>query len=52
MEEFGRKYITRVLSGNNCSSNTWLMKNENRKVKFRQGENETEIYIVLKRKEQ
>ena len=32
-----------------CASNTWLKRDEKRKVTFRLGENETEIDFVLTR---
>ena len=35
-----------------CVSNTWLKKNENRKVTFRMGENETRIdFVFIKKKD-
>ena len=34
-----------------CVSNTWFKRVEKRKVKFRVGENETEINFVLIKKE-
>ena len=30
-----------------CVSNTWFKREENRKVTFRMGDNETQVYFVL-----
>ena len=47
----GRMLLELYLEKELCVSNTWLKREEKRKVTFRMDENETEIDIVLTKKE-
>ena len=46
----GRVILELCLEKELCVSNTWLKREQKRKVKFRIGENETEIHFVLIKK--
>ena len=47
----GRMLLEFCLEMELCVSNTWFKREEKRKVTFRMGENETEIVVVLIKKE-
>ena len=43
----GRMLLLFCLGKLLCVSNTWFKREENRKVTFRMGDNETQVYFVL-----